>query len=104
MVSFVGALPKGANKNGLEDHSRMLAEALVKGDKFYVVGVVSTDSVVTKGTDLVPVPKVRFERVELVLPDSPLELDAVRLLERAGGERQNGVGQPQLALVEEDEA
>ena len=92
MVHVAGNLPKG-EANGLEAHSRVLAQALVGGQKFYVVGVVGTASIKTKAADLVPDPTVEFQRVELIELGSGLEDAAMRLLEAASDERRGGKGQ-----------
>ncbi len=101
MVNIAGSLPKG-DANGLDAHSRVLAEALVSGKKFFVVGVVKTHSVKT-GEDLAPVPTVQFTKVELVELDSELETLAADLLVAAQDQRRGGAGQQTFDMPDPEE-
>lgn len=102
-MNIAGSLPKG-EANGFEAHSRLLSEALVKGQKFFAVGVVKTHSVKT-GDDLVPVPTVAFTRVELVpLDATDLETVAADLLQAATDLRRGGAGQQAFNLRSDDGA
>lgn len=100
MVHIAGSLPKG-EANGLEAHSRHLAEALVKGQKHFVIGVVKTKSVKT-GDDLVPDPTVMFTRVEMIDLDSDLEDLAADLLTAAADARRVGGGQQTFDMPKQE--
>ena len=79
MVHVAGNLPKG-EANGLDAHSRALAEALVSGKRYFVIGVVETASIKTKKDDLMPDPTVAFTRVEMIEFESALEAPAAGLI------------------------
>ena len=92
MVHVAGNLPKG-DANGLDAHSRALAEALVSGKRYFVIGVVETASIKTKKDDLMPDPTVAFTRVEMIEFESALEAPAAGLIEAASDARRGGGGQ-----------
>ena len=103
MVNIAGSLPKG-EANGLAAHARELAQALTNGRKYFVVGVVGTDSVKTKQADLEPVPTVAFTRLELVPFNDELEDPARALMQALADQRMGVAGQQRFSFGTDAEA
>lgn len=102
MVHIAGTLPKG-EANGLEAHSLRLAQELTTQKRFFVIGVVQTDSVKTKAKDLFPEPTIAFVRAELIpLDETDLETMAADLLQAASELRRGGEGQQTFNLKDDE--
>lgn len=68
MVHIAGSLPR-TTADGATAHTQALVDALVSGEKFMLVGMVTTDSVKTSAKDLRPDPTIKFLALELVSSD-----------------------------------
>lgn len=102
MVNFAGTMPRD-EANGLAPHSRRFVEALASGERFVIVAVVGTASIRTKADDLVPVPTLALQQVELLDAESGFERVGLDLLQQARSVRRGGAGQQEFAFDDEGE-